>query len=132
MDQTKGLILATVIITAATTFVRQISTNTVQFRSYLGASFMGIFLTGIGMVNVKLARNFCVLIIFGVLLRDRGHIFTWATQVSAVKQNNANGVNPDPALSQLLNPVPGAAEPPQVAPIPGSGNLGFLWSQPVG
>lgn len=41
---------------------------------------MGIFLTGIGMVNARLARNFAILIIFSVLLKNGGAVFTFAAQ----------------------------------------------------
>jgi len=83
MNSTKGLILVTVIVTAVTTFIREAGKGKVEFRSFLGASFMGIFLTGIGMVNARLARNFCLLIIFGVLLKDGGNIFKFAGQASS-------------------------------------------------
>jgi len=81
MNDTKGLILATVFITAVSAFVKQVSGNeSPTFRTYLGASFMGIFLTGIGMVNARLARNFAILIIFSVLLKNGGALFTFASQ----------------------------------------------------
>lgn len=86
MDDTKGLILATVVVTAATTFIRQASgTKTVTFRSYLGASLMGIFLTGIGMVNARLARNFCILIMFSVLLKNGDALGKFASKTAKPK-----------------------------------------------
>lgn len=82
MDNTKGLIIGTVILTGATTFIRQAKGGTLTFRSYLAASFVGIFLSAIAMANPRLARNFAVLIIFGVLLKDNGGLFKFAAGAS--------------------------------------------------
>jgi len=84
MDDTKGLILATVFVTAVAAFIKQVSGNQpATFRTYLGASLMGIFLTGIGMVNARLARNFAILIILSVLLKNGGALFTFTSQATA-------------------------------------------------
>ena len=87
MDSTKGLILATVVVTAVTTFIRQVSgSKPATFRAYLGASLMGIFLTGIGMVNARLARNFCILIIFSVLLKNGDALGKFTVQSTKPKK----------------------------------------------
>lgn len=79
VDDTRGLILATVLLASAVSFVNQASgRKPVSYRSYLGASFMGIFLVIIGMVDEKLARNFAILIILSILLRDKGNLFLFA------------------------------------------------------
>lgn len=94
---TKGLILVTVLVTAVTTFVRETVHGRVEFRSFLGASFMGIFLTAIGMVNARLARNFCLLIIFAVLLKDGGNIFDFASKASG--QGGLSKIKQDPVTT---------------------------------
>lgn len=126
MDETKGLILATVIIAAATTFVRQVSQSRLQFRAYLGASFMGIFLAGIGMVNARLARNFCILIILSVLLKDGGNVFTFAAKASKPTGGAATpfvgsgsfdyGAGGAWATAPADNRAPVVAPPPYVPP----------------
>lgn len=91
MNNTKGLIIACVVLTAATTFVRDAEQGSVEFRPFLGAAFMGIFLSLIGMANDKLARNFAMLIILGVLLKDGGHVFTFAASTQQDKKGKHNG-----------------------------------------
>lgn len=90
MNNTKGLVIACVVLTAATTFIREAETGDVQFRPFLGAAFMGIFLSLIGMANDRLARNFAILIILGVLVKDGGHVFTFAASTQE-KKGKHNG-----------------------------------------
>jgi len=86
---TQALIVSCVAITASTTFVREVKQGTgVEFRPYLGAAFMGIFLSLVGMASDQLARNFAILIILGVLLKDGGDVFTFA---SSVTKGNSHG-----------------------------------------
>jgi len=91
MDNTKGLVIAAVVITAATTFIREAEEGTVDFRPYLGAAMMGIFLSLIGLANDRLARNFAILIILGVLLKDGGHVFSFAAGTQDTKKGKHNG-----------------------------------------
>lgn len=65
-----GLIVASVVITAGTTFIAQAATGKWHFQSYLAASFVGIMLSGMAMVNDQLARNFAILVILVALLRN--------------------------------------------------------------
>lgn len=67
---TGGIIVASVVITAGTTFVAQASKGEWHFQSYLAASFVGIILSGMAMVNEQLARNFALLVILVALLRN--------------------------------------------------------------
>jgi hypothetical protein len=67
---TQGLIVASVVVTAGTTFVAQSKSGNIQFRSYLAASFVGIILSGMAMVNEQLARNFALLVMVVALLRN--------------------------------------------------------------
>lgn len=93
MDNTKGLIVATVAILMATEFVKQASgKGNVTVRSYLGASFVGIFLTGMGMADEQLARNFAMLIILGVLLKDGTTVFGFAANATKKTTGPAPGV----------------------------------------
>lgn len=66
----QGIILASVVITAGTTFVAQAATGHWHFQSYLAASFVGILLSGLAMINDQLARNFAILVILVALLRN--------------------------------------------------------------
>lgn len=91
MTNTKGLVIAAVVITVATTFVRNAEKGEVEFRPFLGAAFMGIFLSLIGMANDRLARNFAMLIILGVLVKDGGHVFTFAASTQTSKKGKHNG-----------------------------------------
>lgn len=94
MNDTKGWIIGAVVITSATTFVRQAGTGTITFRSYLASSFMGIALTGIGMASPELAKNLAVLIILSVLVKDAGAIFTSTSKIVGAPPINFKGNTP--------------------------------------
>lgn len=70
MDDTSGLIVAAVVVTAGTTFVAQAASGKLQFHSYLAAAFVGIFLAAIAMVNDQLGKNFAILVLVVALLRN--------------------------------------------------------------
>lgn len=70
MDDTSGIIVAAVVVTAGTTFIAQASNGNIKFRSYLAASFVGIFLSAIAMINDQLAKNFAILVLVVALLRN--------------------------------------------------------------
>jgi hypothetical protein len=66
----QGIIVTAVVVTAGTTFVAQASKGKIEFRSYLAAGFVGIFLSAMSLVNEQLARNFAILVILVALLRN--------------------------------------------------------------
>lgn len=94
MNDTKGWIIGAVVVTSATTFVRQAGTGTITFRSYLASSFMGIALTGIGMASPELAKNLAVLIILSALVKDAGSLFTSTSKIVGAPSSSGKGSTP--------------------------------------
>lgn len=82
---TNGIIVASVVITAGTTFVAQAATGHWHFQSYLAASFVGILLSGMAMVNEQLARNFAILVILVALLRNGKQTLSYLGLKTATK-----------------------------------------------
>jgi hypothetical protein len=85
MVSTNVVILSSVTLTAATTLLKELEQGKMEFRPFLSASVMGIMLTGMAMVNDRLARNFAILIVMVVLLKDGGHVFTFAQSATSRK-----------------------------------------------
>lgn len=77
MVESQGIIIAAVVVTAGTTFIAQAANGKIQFRSYIAASFVGIFLSAIAMLNDQLARNFAILVIVVALLRNGSQTFDY-------------------------------------------------------
>jgi len=76
-DTTKGLIVAAVLLTTVTAFIRNAHHGRVEFRTFLASGILGSFLFGIGMVSEKLARNFAVLVILVALLQNGPDAFAF-------------------------------------------------------
>lgn len=94
MTDASGMIVAAVVVTAGTTFVAQVTHGSFVFRSYLAASFLGIMLAFLAMINEQLARNFALLVILVALVRNGDKTFSFFSRSSAPQQAGTEPKNP--------------------------------------
>jgi hypothetical protein len=104
MDDT-GVIVAAVIVTVGSGYIATIADGKVPaFNSFLAGGFMGMFLFAIASVNSQLARQFAILIIIGVLLRNGDAVFGWTTRVSSAQaKQTVSATTPNPNQGVIRN-----------------------------